>query len=1067
MMVLNKLLMTKLSIMKKQLFTTFALILFLFGSVSAQQHTVTGTVISQVDGISLPGVTVMVQGAENLGTITDVDGKYSVNVPEGGSLIFSYVGFIREEVEVGNRSVIDLVMMPDITQLEEIVVTALGIERETKALGFSAQEIGEDNLSASREVSLTGFLAGKVAGVQVSKTASGAGGSSSVTIRGNSSLSGTNQPLYVVDGVPIINLPFSGSVASTNGGIDRGDGIGDINPEDVESMTVLKGPNASALYGSRGANGVIMITTKSGKKRKGIGVEINSNLSVDVLNLFPHFQNKYATGYEDLNLYGSLVEIDGQQYETINGMGGDVWGPPLAGGITVVDPYVYPEDKNTRTLTLLPTGLEQQVRDFYDVGITNTNTVAISGGNEKTTARLSLGNTSIKGIVPNHKVDRYNINLRATSKLSESLSFDGKMTYMHTEGNQRPALGATSENVSRNFAAAAPFINLSWWKEYYETTGDFGRFKGLGLNPYYIVNELKNKDYRDRFIGFASMNLKMTDWLSFTGRVGGDVYAENTERKWPVGSLGNANSKGRVFNSTRIVKEFNADALLTASKQVSDDFSLSATVGASILSQRRDYQAMDARNFKAVGVYHVSNAQDYYPSSSLWQKEMQSLYFMGQVAFRDYLFVDLTGRNDWSSALGRDNYSFFYPSVATSFVFTDALNMNSEVLSFGKIRASWAQVGNDSGPYLTKEGYSSSTIGYDGRSLTSKSGRIPPFDLKNELTESWEVGADVRFFQNRLSLDVTYYDGKTTNQILPTTISSASGYGSVTINAGEVRNKGIEAVLNATPVATGSFRWDVAFNYAKNNSEVVELAPGVETILLSDSYANDIEARPGERYGNIVGYATKKAPDGQLIVGSNGAYVKEAQKSILGNITPDWVGGLNNTLSYKGLSLNFLLDFVQGGEITSETKYRMMGSGTGKFTEVGREGSILPGVVEVEDGSGNITYEPNAKAVDGQTYWATRAWGGPTDWFVVDGSYIMLREVMLGYNFQPSLLAKTPFNSLAITLVGRNLWYIENHLDELGVSPESGASTDAGAAGTESFALPTTRTFGVNVKLTF
>jgi outer membrane receptor protein involved in Fe transport len=410
--------------------------------------------------------------------------------------------------------------------------------------------------------------------------------------------------------------------------------------------------------------------------------------------------------------------------------------------------------------------------------------------------------------------------------------------------------------------------------------------------------------------------------------------------------------------------------------------------------------------------------------------------------------------------------------VATSFVITDALNVNSSLLSFAKVRASWAQVGNDSSPYLTKVGYGSSTTGYDGRSLASKSGAIPPFDLKNELTESWEVGADLRFFQNRLSLDVTYYDGKTTNQILPTTISSASGYSSVTINAGEVRNNGLEAILNVTPVNLGGFRWDVAFNYAKNNSEVVELAPGVETILLSDAYANDIEARPGERYGNIVGYATKRVPDGeyagQLIVKANGAYDKEAQKSILGNITPDWTGGLNNTLSYKGLTFNFLLDFVQGGEITSETKYRMMAGGTGKFTEVGREGSILPGVVEITDAAGIVTgYEPNTRAVDGQTYWAGRPWGGITDWFVVDGSYIMLREVLLAYTFKPSLFEKTPFNGLTLSLVGRNLLYLENHLDELGVSPESGASTDAGAAGTESFAIPTTRTYGINVKLNF
>ena len=1071
--------------MKKKFFVTFTLVLSLLGSVLAQQRTVTGKVTSEQDGEPLPGVTVVVNGAESIGTITDANGNYSLKVPESAvALTFSFVGMERQTIEIGSTNVVNATLATSSEALDEVVVTALGIERQTKALGFSAQEVGENELSGSRETNIANFLTAKVAGVQVNKTGGGAGGSTNVVIRGNSSINGVNQPLYVVDGVPIINRPIAGS-AGMWGETDTGDGIGDINPEDVESMTVLKGPNASALYGSRGANGVILITTKSGKRKKGIGVEINSNVSIDVLNLFPNFQNKYATGYEGTNLYGRMIELpagSGQFYETMDTWHGDSWGPPLDGRRTIVDPFVFPEEANTKTRVLLPEP-KDNVANFYDVGITNTNNIALTGGTEKTTSRLSIGNTSIKGIVPNHKVNRYNVSLRTTSQLTDFLSLDGKISYLRTEGEQRPALGSSVENVSRNFATMGRYVPLDFLKEYYEKTGEWGRWPGISYNPYYVINELKNHDYRDRFMGFASINVKFTDWLSLMARGGADIYTEFQERIWPVGARGSDNSSGRFTNSLSHLRDYNGDAILSASKDISGDFSLSGSLGGSILSQRRDYQGMDARSLKAEGVYHVSNAQTYYPSSSLWQKEIQSVFFTGQVAYKNYLFLDVTGRNDWSSTLGINSQSYFYPSVAASFVFSDAFAMDNSILSFGKVRASWAQVGNDSEPYLTKEGYNLYTTGYDGRSLASKSGELPLFDLKNELTESWEVGADLRFLRDRLSLDFTYYHGVTTNQILPTTISNASGFSSIVINAGEILNKGIEATLRATPIRTGSgFRWDISANFASNESVVVDLAPGVETYqLVADAYPNTIEARPGEKFGNIVGYATKKSPDGQLIVGDNGSYVREAQTSILGNITPDWIGGLNNTISYKGLSLNFLLDFSQGGELSSSTKYQMTAKGTGKFTEEGRrpqdtddQGNQLPyvgvldGVVEITDDNGNVIgYEQNTKAVDGQTYWANRAWGGPTDWFVLDASYIMLREVMLSYNFPSSLMSKTPITGLTLSLIGRNLWYIEEHMEGMGISPEAQPNTDAGAGGIEIFGIPTTRTYGLNVKLTF
>jgi TonB-linked SusC/RagA family outer membrane protein len=1082
--------------MRKGLLLTLTLLLTLLGSVFAQERTITGTVSSADDGSPLPGVNILVSGTTNVGTVSDVNGKYTIKVPAGyETLEFSYIGMKPRTVSIGASNVIDLALETSAAMLEEVVVTALGIQKQAKALGYAQQEVGTKELSASRETNLTSFLTAKVAGVRVAKNSSGTGGSSSITIRGTKSLLGNNQPLFVVDGVPITNIGHGSTGTGIWDDIDLGDGMGDINPEDVESMTVLKGPNASALYGARGSNGVVLITTKSGKQKKGIGVEINSNTSFETINLVPTFQNYYATGYEETNLYGSFVEIppgSGQTYETMDTWHGDNWGPPLDGRRTIVDPFCYPEDMFTRTLVLLPQP-EDNVRNFYDTGVNTANTIALSGGNEKTTARLSIGNSTNKGIIPNSKWNKQTVSLNVNTQITKSLSFDGKISYMRDEGNNRPMLGIAYQggNVSRVFAAMGRYVPMPWLKEYYEKTKTPGSWPGVSYNPYYIINELKSNDVKDRIIGQVSSTLKLTDWLSVLGRAGTDFYTQTVKRTWPIGAKRSENYLGRVYDQVNQVKDINADVILTANKEVSSHINLSGSVGSSILYQERNYQTIDGRNFKSEGVYDISNCQDIRPDTYLSKKEMQSVYFTGQVAYNNYLFVDVTGRNDWSSALGIDNYSFFYPSVSTSFVFTDAFKIApTNILSYGKVRASWAQVGNDSDPYLTKNGYASTTTTYAGQGLSWMNNTIPLFNLKNELTESWEIGADVRFFSNRAGIDVTYYNGKTTNQILPVNVTNASGYTTVVINAGEIQNKGLEIVLNLNPIRTSSgFSWDINFNYARNHSEVVELAPGIESLQVGSAASGRVEARPGQPYGNIVGFAYQRAPDGQKIVSDGGYYMPTAKQQVLGNITPDWIGGLNNTFSFKGFTLNVLLDFVQGNEITSETKYRCEASGNGKWTTEGRRihdiataaeatpeypvGSQLPlvgvlaGVVAVDDGSGVIHYEKNTKAVDGQTYWAQRAWGDISEEFVLDGSYISLREVMLTYNFKPSFLAKTPFAGITLSAVGRNLMYLEEHMQDMGVSPESAPNTSAGDAGYEAFAMPTTRTWGFNVKLTF
>ena len=1033
---------------------------------SAQDKSISGTVTTSGDGVALPGVNIIVKGTLT-GTTTDSNGKFTLRAPDDATLVFSFIGYAAQEVAVSGRTIVDVVMDVDIKSLSEVVITAFGIEKEKKALGFSTQELATKDLTDARDVSVANYLTGKVAGVQVSMSASGVGGSSKVIIRGISSLTGENQPLYVVDGIPLDNTKYKEAQIYSNRR-DFGDGIGNINPQDIESLNVLKGPNATALYGSRGANGVILITTKSGKAGKGIAVEINSNVTLEKLNLFPKLQNKYMTGYEDLNIYGETVNIDGVDYPNIPSWHFESMGPPMDGRL-MANPFLFPGEA-PRTFELLPQP-DNNVREFFQTGVVTNNSIAVSGGTEKSSARLSINNMTIKGIIPNHKEDQQSITLRAATNVTDKLSFEGKANYIHKNADNPPGLGGNaSNNVVRNLAAMGRYVPLPFLKEYYERTGEAGSWPGVSVNPYYLVNENLNNAVRDRIISFVTARYQFTSWLNLMARSGIDSYSERRQEKRPLGSPNGPS--GRLVDETFLTRESNSDVLLTAAKEnLSRNFSGSLSVGASLSNRSYREQSWEGTDFKVPGIYHISNTRNVIPTFSFVNREIQSVYAAGELGFKNYLFLNVTGRNDWSSTLGENNYSFFYPSVSASLVFTDAFNLHSKVLTFGKVRASYAQAGNDGAAYLTQSGYSLGNTPFNGQSLAYQSNTIALFDLKNELKKSIEFGADLRFFGDRIGLDVTYYKSNTENQIVPITVSASSGYTTKIVNAGNIENKGIEISLQATPVRfTNGLSWDLFFNYASNQSTVVELAPGIETFFLNSTGQEgaQIEARTGQRFGNIIGYKYKRAPDGQIIVKSDGSYDRENQLSILGNVTPKWIGGLNNTVSFKGLSFNFLIDFVQGNEINSDTRYRMVANGTAKFTERYREHSEpLPGVVEVTDGDGNVTYTPNTTLVDGQTAWSTRAWGQISEEFVMDGSFIMLREVVLGYSLQPSLLENTPFKSIRLSVVGRNLWYIEEHMQDMGISPETNLNTQAGATGVEVFSLPTTRSYGLNLNLTF
>jgi len=1028
-----------------------------------QEKSIQG-VVSDEDGNPLPGVNVVAKGT-SIGTITDANGHYFITVPlDAQTLEFSFVGMQTQEVAIGNSTVIDISMQIAMEAMEEVVVTAFGIERETKALGFSAQELQQPDFAENRDISVVNYLTGKVAGVHIRSTAGGVGGSSYVSIRGNSSLrGGNNQPLYVVDGIPIDNSHLQ--EASRGGGNDFGDGISNINPDDVESISVLKGPNAAALYGARGSNGVILITTKSGEAKKRISVEINSNITIDRLSMFPKVQNMYALGYGGVDLDAQWVDIDGTFYPAFNSGAQDSHGPPLDGRL-IVDPF----DPTQSTVIPLVAQPEDNLRDFYETGVTNTNTVAIAGGNEIFNARASISDMSAKGITPNHKVNRQTFNLRTSGRITDKFTFDAKVNYIQTKGENRPNLGQSLDNPVRLLTVLGRHLPLDMLKENSDISTGIG---GALTNPYYIVENLTNEDVRNRFIGFLSLKYQFNDWLNLMARSGTDFYTTSMNKRWPVGSFGRNNRDGRLLNNTYNVQESNSDILLTASKEITSNFSTTLSVGANRLTKSYERTGWDARVFKSEGVYDVSNAEDVRPDYHFWKKEIQSVYFMGQFGYSNFLFLDVTGRNDWSSTLGENNYSFFYPSVSASFIITDALNINSDILTFGKIRASYAHAGNDADPHMTVAGYRSYTNTFGGQGFSSVNSTIPLLDLQNEMTKSYEFGMDLRLFKNRLSLDVTYYNGVTENQILPINLSGATGYGSVVVNAGKIENKGIEIILNVNPVRlNNSFRWDVSFNYAKNNSMILELASGLESYRLYSGLGT-IEARVGHPYGDIVGRPYIRNDDGRRIVASNGAYPKAKFTEVVGNITPDWIGGLNNTFSFKGFALSCLIDIVTGGEMLSDTRSEMAAKGTGKFTLEGREDPNSPfgaveGVVEVLDAEGNVTgYEENTNEVPAEYYWGVRAWRRIAEEFVLDASYISLREVSLSYTLKP-LLKKSPFSSVRLSLIGRNLFYFKEHTLDMGISPESSSiNSQAGAQGIEALSLPSTRSFGLNINLMF
>lgn len=1015
----------------------------LFGFQHAQaQITVKGTVTDAKSGFPLPGANIVVKGTTN-GISSDMDGKYSISVPnQSAILVFSYIGSAPKEVVVGNQTTINVSLAEDAEQLGEVVVTALGIKREKKAITYSAQNVNIDEISEARSLNVVNSLSGKVAGLNFSTTSNGVGSSSRITLRGNRSLNGNNQPMYVVDGVPLSNGSTTDNSDVDTGGTTQPDGISNINPEDIASMTVLKGPSAAALYGSRAANGVIIITTKSGAKGK-TQISVSSNFMASSAYNLLGLQNQYGQG--ENGVYNATAE---------SSWGGRLDGSQVSAWQLVRNPnYAGPA---TTSYSAQP----NNVSDFFKTGYNLANTLSITTGTDKTQAYFSYTNTVAEGIVGGNKLGRHNANLRLTSELTDKLSIDVKTNYIVQ--NIDNILRTGEESIGTSVYLLPRSIAHSEYKdfEYRDALGQlqqnyFSDEVGqAGGNPYWsALRDNSREDERNRFIGFAALKYKFTNELSLQVRTGLDQTTNKVFSKRYATNRFNDNLGG-YSESLETVRELNSDALLTYNTKFGD-FSLTANAGASLLKQSTNTLSsggvLSRRNY-----FSLSNLRTPGAGSNISEKQINSLYGSAQLGYKNYLFLDVTARNDWSSTLPED---YFYPSVGLSSVISDIVEL-PEAISYAKVRASFAQVGNDTNPYGLDPQLS--YIGGNGGMVYSQTTAANPF-LKPEISNSLEFGTELKFLNNRLGLDVTYFKTNTKNQIFYINTPEASGYSRASVNGGDIQNSGLEVMLTATPIETDDFSWDITTNFATYKSKVLSIFEGRDELVLGEGRLVRSKIIKGGEYGDLYIKGFQRTADGEIIVNAAGLPLATNGFDVrAGNFNPDWTAGFKNNFKYKDFNLSFLVDFRIGGEVVSYTQARQAGLGINTMTLAGREnGFIVDGVVS----NGNGGYTPNTVTVSAEEYWTSVGQRTPiAEPFIYDATNIRLRELVLGYTMPKSLLKNSVFDSFNVSFVARNLFFIVNKAKYF--DPEQGAGT-GNLQGVESFNIPSTRDYGVNVKFGF
>ena len=1021
-------------------------------SISQQNGKVTGTVEDDFGPVT--GASVVVKGTTN-GTITDMDGNFTLEGVKNGDVIqISFIGYSTMEITYTGQPVGVIKLAEDTQKLDEVVVTALGMKRSEKSLGYAMQELKGDALLDSRESNIANALSGKVSGLQVVRSSGSVGGSSKIVLRGANSLTGSNQPLVVVDGTPMDN--FTGGVddAWGNSGTDMGNGLSDINPEDIESMSVLKGASAAALYGSRAGNGVILITTKSGKKNDGLGINVNFGVTADTPFMLPELQSSFGQG--SVGAYNDQTNLS--------------WGPRIEGQtITTYDGRQ------------VPMAAYDNIGAFFGTGTSFNEGVSFQQDVNGTSMFFSFNRQDDSGVTPEQSLNKTNLTLRATSFLDEAKKWkvDAKVNYVNQNAHNRPIIGINPSNAFSTVYNLPRSLNVLDFENCVDDQGKmvwYDKSNSPQENPYWVTQYRQNDDTRNRILGNASLKYAPTDWFDIELRGGTDYYTTTTTQKLYSG--GNTKPEGSYSEGSETFYENNFSFLATARK---DDLISKlggfVTFGGNIMQQKRTKMNASAGTLLVPDLFDVNNGVDK-PSitSSLTQRKMNSLYGSLQLNWDGWLFLDVTARNDWSSTMSKANRSYFYPSVSLSAVISDMLpkigGSMPDWFSFAKVRASFAEVGNDLDPYQLYNFYS---VGKDPNgNTTAKPGKVLyDSDVRSELIKSWEAGFDIRFFNNRLGLDAAWYKSNATRQLLDLPMDPFSGYASRKINAGNIQNEGLEISLNGTILDNpAGLSWSSTAQFSLNRNKIKELYEGVNLYDIKTFDAIQIVAPVGGYYGEIYGQTFMRVTDensphyGKIVVGDDGLPLISTEKSKVGNQSPDWMMGWTNNFSYKGFNLSFLIDFRIGGSIYSATASNLYtrGNAAGTVVNGDRAEFVVPNTV-VQQGSG---YAENTVAVTPQNYWerigSTGNYGLP-EVYTYSATNVRLRNITFGYEFNRQMLKKTPFQRVRLSATCNNVWMIHYNLP--GIDPESVAATNTNATGFENGAAPTSRSYTFNVTVGF
>jgi TonB-linked SusC/RagA family outer membrane protein len=1003
----------------------------------AQSKTVKGTVTGADDGLPIPSVSIYVKGTSR-GVISGVDGSFSISAASTETLVFSFIGYTTKEVLVGNQTTLNVQLDLESTSLDEVVVTAFGVEREKKALGYAVTAVDGEEVSTVKSTNVINSLAGKVAGLVVSPGSFGPGSSTRVILRGSNSLTGNNQPLYVIDGIPMNDAGF-GSSNSNNASefsrADYGNGIGDINPDDIESISVLKGPNAAALYGSRASNGVILITTKKGTQNRGLGVTVTSSYQGQSPMLLPEFQDSYGQGR------------NGQVDLTT----GSSWGPEFDGSS---QPYYTGEN---RPYVAQPGNIE----NFFETGSTFINTVAIDGGNGTSSVRFSYTNTDINSILPNSTIDKHNFNLRGFSQLTDKFSLDSKVSYSHTTGINRASLG--TEGVISNLYTIPRNVALADLMDFQNDDLSVRTYTNGGTNPYWVVNNDRNDDVRSRLLGFAKLDYQITPELSIFGRVGADFTEQKIESVQNYGHWFYA--QGRFNYGTSKSSEINTDFLMTYTKQFENGFGLTANVGGNHRINRSESFNIFGEQFKIPTQPTLASATNLIPSYSFErEKQVSSLYGSAQLSYQDMLFLDITGRNDWSSTLPADNRSYFYPSVSFSALLNEVFKLDNSKVNLAKFRLSLAEVGNDTDPFQLENLYGLEQNGYLGRTILNRSNTRFDENLRPESITTFEVGLEWQMFGNRLYGDFSYYNIDSKDLIWAIPVSGEGGFDFFNTNVGEINNKGVELLIGGVPVETENFSWDVSLNMAHNENTLVSLIEDVNNFVFSTTNGGQVavQAEVGGEYGSIYGTDFQRNDNGDIIVNSEGIPLINSERNYLGNYQPDWIGGLSNAFRYKNFGLKFLIDARIGGEVYSGADAGLDGQGVSARTLNYRDGVVVDGVVNTGTDDAPI-WTPNTAEITGQQYFGALSNNAAN--YTYSQTNVRLRELAITYNVPSDLLSKTFLNGASLSLVGRNLFFFYKEIDNF--DPESSYSTTSFAQGVLYYTMPSLRSYGFNLNLSF